>query len=91
VRVNSILAPAVVVALCVLTAPHVSGQQDKAKAPAKKGVPLPVAKKAPPPPAGATPHTPEGTVDFGGVWVLSGSTNLPSDPSYLPWAKKIYD
>jgi hypothetical protein len=29
-------------------------------------------------------------VDFSGVWV-PGSTLLPGDPSYQPWAKKIYD
>jgi hypothetical protein len=91
VRGNSILASAAVVALSALIVPSVRGQQGQNKAPAKKGVPLPAARKAPPPPSGATPHTPEGTVDFGGVWVLSGSTNLPSDPSYLPWAQKIYD
>jgi hypothetical protein len=91
VRGKSILAPAAVVALCAWAVPYVSGQQDKAKPTPRKGVPLPAARKAPPPPAGATPHTPEGKVDFGGVWVVSGSINLPSDPSYLPWAKKLYD
>jgi hypothetical protein len=56
-----------------------------------KAVPPPVARKAPPPPSGATPHMPDGTVDLSGVWVLTGSTNLPSDPSYQPDAKKLYE
>jgi hypothetical protein len=56
-----------------------------------KAVPTPVAKKPPAPPSGPTPHTPEGTVDLSGVWVISGSPNLPSDPSYQPAAKQIYD
>src|SRR5262249_54323358 len=42
------------------------------------------------PPSGATPHV-EGKVDLQGVWVLSGSPNLPGDPSYQPAYKKIYD
>ena len=29
--------------------------------------------------------------DFSGVWVLSGDTRLPGEPSYQPWAKKLYD
>jgi hypothetical protein len=33
---------------------------------------------------------PDGKVDFSGVWVLSGSPNLPSDPSYRPDALKLY-
>lgn len=64
------------------------GRQEKQLA---KGVPTPVAKRPPPPPPGAPPHTPDGKIDLSGVWVLSGSPNLPSDPSYQPWAKKIYD
>lgn len=55
------------------------------------GVPPVPAKKAPAPPAGSTPRTPEGKVDFSGVWVVSGKTTLPSEPSYEPWAKKLYD
>jgi hypothetical protein len=54
-------------------------------------VPTPVAKKPPAPPSGPTPHTPEGAVDLSGVWVISGSINLPGDPSYQPAFKKIYD
>jgi hypothetical protein len=54
-------------------------------------VPTPVAKKPPAPPAGPTPHTPEGAVDLSGVWVISGSINLPGDPSFQPAFKKIYD
>jgi hypothetical protein len=30
-------------------------------------------------------------VDLSGVWVVSGGTNLPSDPAYTPEAKKLYD
>jgi hypothetical protein len=55
------------------------------------GVPKLAAKKAPQPPAGSTPRTPEGNVDLSGVWVLSGSPVLPAEPSYQPWAKKLYD
>lgn len=29
--------------------------------------------------------------DFSGVWVLSGDTHLPGEPSYQPWAKKLYE
>ena len=36
------------------------------------------------------PTTQDGKVDFSGVWVPT-STQLPGDPSYQPWAKKIYD
>src|SRR5947207_8457191 len=55
-----------------------------------KGVPPVQARKAPAPPAGRTPHMADGKVDFSGVWAPT-STLLPSDPSYLPEAKKIYD
>ena len=37
----------------------------------------PPARKAPTPPSGPTPHMPDGAVDLSGVWVLSGSPNLP--------------
>jgi hypothetical protein len=56
-----------------------------------KAVPEPPVRKPPPPPSGATPHTQDGKVDLSGVWVLSGSANLPSDPAYTPEAKKLYD
>ena len=55
-----------------------------------KGVPPVQARKPPAPPPGSTPRTQDGRVDFSGVWV-PGSTLLPGDPSYQPWAKKIYD
>jgi hypothetical protein len=55
------------------------------------GVDPPPARKAPAPPAGATPRRQEdGKVDLSGVWVPT-STVLPSDPAYQPWAKKLYD
>lgn|GEM_PF-180357 len=54
------------------------------------GVPLVPARKAPAPPSGAAPETPEGKPDFSGVWVVSKAV-LPSDPAYRPWAKKLYD
>src|SRR5579872_3236620 len=56
-----------------------------------KFVPEPPARKPPPPPSGAAPRAADGKVDLSGVWVVSGSTNLPSDPSYTPEFKKIYD
>jgi hypothetical protein len=37
------------------------------------------------------PGTVDGKVDLSGVWVLSGSTRLPSDPSYQPEAMKLYN
>ena len=55
-----------------------------------RGVPPVQARKPPAPPSGPTPHTQDGKVDFSGVWVPT-STLLPGDPSYQPWAKKIYD
>ncbi len=54
------------------------------------GVPPVQAKRAPAPPAGPTPRAEDGKVDLSGVWV-PGSTTLPSDPSYQPAFKKIYD
>jgi len=33
---------------------------------------------------------PDGTLDLSGVWVLSGSPQLPEDPSYQAWAQKLY-
>ena len=55
-----------------------------------KQVPVLQARKAPAPPAGPTPHTDFGKVDFSGVWVPT-SINLPSDPSYQPGFKAVYD
>jgi hypothetical protein len=54
------------------------------------GVTPPPARKPPTPPSGPTPRAEDGKVDLSGVWVPT-STLLPSDPSYQPWAKKIYD
>jgi hypothetical protein len=56
-----------------------------------KFVPEPPARKPPPPPSGTAPKAADGKVDLSGVWVLSGSTNLPSDPSYTPAMKKLYE
>jgi hypothetical protein len=47
--------------------------------------------KAPSPPSGPTPRTEAGKVDFTGVWMPPANLRLPSDPSYQPAAKKIYD
>lgn len=59
-------------------------------APLKDGVPPPKARKAPAPPSGTTPRAEDGKVDLSGVWVPT-STVLPSDPSYTPEYKKIYE
>jgi len=40
---------------------------------------------------GPAPRAVDGKVDLTGVWTISGSPNLPSDPAYLPAAKKLYD
>ncbi len=37
------------------------------------------------------PKTLDGKVDLSGVWIVSGSPLLPSDPSYQPEAKKVYE
>ena len=55
-----------------------------------KGVPPVQARKPPAPPSGPTPRTQDGQVDFSGVWVPT-NVLLPAEPSYQPWAKKIYD
>ena len=40
---------------------------------------------------GLAAETAEGNVDLSGVWVISGSTLLPGDPSYQPEAMKLYN
>jgi len=55
-----------------------------------QGVPPVQARKPPSPPSGAAPRTRDGKVDFSGVWVPT-SIALPGEPSYQPWARKIYD
>jgi len=40
---------------------------------------------------GPAPRALDGKVDLSGVWTVSGSTDLPSDPAYLPAAKKLYE
>jgi hypothetical protein len=39
----------------------------------------------------AVPRALDGKVDLTGVWVIAGSTDLPSDPAYLPAAQKLYE
>jgi hypothetical protein len=41
--------------------------------------------------ASAVPRALDGRIDLSGVWIISGSTDLPSDPAYLAAAKKLYD
>jgi hypothetical protein len=64
-----------------------AGKQEPNKV---KSVPPVQARKPPAPPSGPAPRTQDGKADFSGVWVPT-STLLPGDPSYQPWAKKIYD
>jgi hypothetical protein len=40
---------------------------------------------------GPAPKTLDGKADLSGVWIVSGSPLLPSDPSYQPEAKKVYE
>jgi hypothetical protein len=80
---HSILASASMLAVLSLIAPAASGQ-------AKKGVPPVVARKPPAPPSGPAPKAEDGKVDLSGVWVPD-NVLLPGDPSYQPWAKKLYD
>ena len=56
----------------------------------KDGVPPPRARKAPAPPSGPAPKAENGKADLSGVWVPVSAV-LPSDPSYTPEYKKIYD
>jgi hypothetical protein len=87
-QVNLVFASVVAVGVVLMAAAPADAQQGKGYA---KGVPPVPARKAPAPPSGATPKTPEGKTDFSGVWVVSGKTTLPSEPSYQPWAKTLYD
>jgi len=41
--------------------------------------------------SGLVPRALDGKVDLSGVWIIAGSTNLPSDPDYLPAALKLYN
>lgn len=70
-------------------AKHAAGSEELDKKQLKEVPPM-QARKAPAPPAGPTPRTEYGKVDFSGVWVPT-STTLPSDPSYQPGYKAIYD
>lgn len=38
----------------------------------------------------ALPLTALAQADLSGVWVVSGSANLPADPAYQPWAQKLW-
>jgi hypothetical protein len=81
---NSILAStAVLTVFSIFLAPSMRGQE-------KKGVPPVVARKPPAPPSGPTPRAEDGKVDLSGVWVPENIL-LPGDPSYQPWAKKLYE
>jgi len=40
---------------------------------------------------GPAPRALDGKVDLTGVWIVSGSPNLPSDPAFLPEARKLYN
>ena len=40
--------------------------------------------------SGPVPRTSEGKVDLDGVWIISGSTDLPTDPAYLPAMQELY-
>jgi hypothetical protein len=85
---HSILASAAVLAMFSLITPSVSGQEKSSQA--KNGVPPAVPRKPPAPPSGPAPRADDGKVDLSGVWVPV-SINLPGDPSYQPWAKKLYE
>jgi hypothetical protein len=76
------------IATVLLIAAPAAAQQKKGH---PNGVPAVPARKPPAPPSGATPRTPEGKTDFTGVWVLQGSTTIPGEPAYQPWAKKLWD
>ncbi len=39
---------------------------------------------------GSALRSSDGKVDLSGVWLISGSTDLPSDPAYLPAMQNIY-
>src|SRR5579863_4218031 len=73
------------IALALLVSTSVPGLSEQNR------VSEPPARRPPPPPSGPTPRTPDGKADLDGVWVVSGSTALPGDPSYTPAFKKIYD
>jgi len=40
---------------------------------------------------GPAPRASDGKMDLSGVWIISGSTDLPSDPEYVPAMQKIYE
>jgi hypothetical protein len=84
---KSISVPAVVLGIWAVATVALGAEQNKGF---PQGVPPVPARKAPKPPSGPAPRTPEGKADFSGVWVLSGSPVLSSEPSYEPWAQQLY-
>jgi hypothetical protein len=86
--VKSVLVSSLAAGIFLLSAVASGAEQGKGY---PNGVPPVPARKPPAPPSGSAPKTPEGKTDFSGVWVVSGKTTLPSDPSYQPEAKKLYD
>jgi len=75
-------------AIAFLALPLAAQQPHKAF---PNGVPPVKARKPPAPPAGPAPKAEDGHTDFTGVWVLQGSTTIPAEPSYQPWAQKLYE
>jgi hypothetical protein len=87
-QVKSVLVSLLATGIFLLSAAPAGAEQGKGY---PNGVPPVPAGKPPVPPSGPAPKTPEGKPDLSGVWVVSGKTTLPSEPSYQPAAKKLYE